>query len=324
MTKHSFEPPKPNDSHKHSHSNTQGHNHSQIPKDMSSRRIGWAFVLNVFFTIIEFIGGYLTNSTAIMADAVHDLGDSLSIGFAWLLSKLSQRNASKDFSYGYQRFSLMGALINGIVLIAGSIWIISVSIPRLVQPEMPDAQGMLWLAILGVVVNGYAAYKLSDGKTLNERVLNWHLMEDVLGWIAVFIVAITLMFIDLPILDPLLSIGFTVFILFNVLKNLKLSIRLFLQASPDKDIQGKIHQALISLVHIQEIHHFHLWSLDGEQHVLTAHLVLDNTLNDKLTTKTTVTTLIEIKAEISTRLKPYNLAHTTIEFEFSDEVCRDE
>jgi len=318
MTKHSSH------SHNHNHHNTHGHSHSHIPKDMSSNRIGWAFVLNVFFTIIEFIGGYLTNSTAIMADAVHDLGDSLSIGLAWILSKLSKRDSSKYFSYGYQRFSLMGALINGMVLIAGSIWVISESIPRLLHPEMPDAQGMVWLAILGVVVNGYAAYKLSSGKTLNERVLNWHLMEDVLGWIAVLIVAITLMYIDLPILDPLLSIFFTLFILFNVLKNLKLSIRLFLQASPDEHIQENIHQALTKLEHVKEIHHFHLWSLDGEQHVLTAHLVLDNTINRESDCKKIMAELVEIKAEISTRLKPYNLSHTTIEFEFYDEVCRDE
>ena len=303
--------------HKHSHS--QAHNHSHIPKDMSSKRIGWAFVLNVVFTIIEFIGGMLTNSTAIMADAVHDLGDSLSIGLAWLLNKLSQRDASKNFSYGYQRFSLMGALINGMVLIAGSIWVIRESIPRLLDPQMPDALGMLWLAILGVVVNGYAAYKLSDGKTLNERVLNWHLIEDVLGWVAVLIVAITLMFVNLPILDPLLSIGFTLFILFNVLKNLKMAVRLFLQACPDQDIQEKIHHELITLDHVEEIHHFHLWSLDGEQHVLTAHLVL----SDEIDQQHLASKLVAIKAELSTRLKAYQLAHTTIEFEFKDEICRD-
>jgi cobalt-zinc-cadmium efflux system protein len=308
-----------NHKHSHGHGHSHSHQHSHIPKDMASNRIGWAFLLNVCFTIIEFIGGMLTNSTAIMADAVHDLGDSLSIGLAWLLSRLSKKNASVNFSYGYQRFSLMGALINGIVLIAGSIWVINESIPRLFNPQMPDAQGMLWLAILGVVVNGYAAYKLSDGKTLNERVLNWHLLEDVLGWLAVLIVAITLLFVDLPILDPLLSIGFTLFILFNVLKNLKVAVRLFLQASPDKTIQENLQNELTTLASVKEIHHFHLWSLDGEQHVLTAHLVLtDDIEQQQLASK-----LVEIKRELSTRLKPYQLAHTTIEFEFSDEICRD-
>ena len=304
----------------HKHDHNHAHTHSHIPKDMSSKRIGWAFVLNVCFTIIEFIGGMLTNSTAIMADAVHDLGDSLSIGLAWLLNKLSQRDASKNFSYGYQRFSLLGALINGIVLIASSFWVINESIPRLLNPQMPDAQGMLWLAILGVIVNGYAAYKLSGGNTLNERVLNWHLMEDVLGWVAVLIVAITLMFVNLPILDPILSIGFTLFILFNVFKNIKMAIKLFLQASPDKIIQDDIYQTLNELEHIKDIHHFHLWSLDGEQHVLTAHLVLvDDIKSTQLAEQ-----LINLKTTISNKLKPYNLAHTTIEFEFTDETCRDD
>jgi len=195
--------------HHHSHIANNGHNH-----DHSSSRIGWVFLLNLCFTIIEFVGGMLTNSTAIMADAVHDLGDSLSIGIAWLLSKLGNKQTNQQFTYGYKRFSLFGALINGCVLIAGSIWILFEAIPRLAEPQMPQTEGMLALAILGVLVNGYAAYKLSGSETLNERVLNWHLIEDVLGWVAVLIVSIVLMFVEWPILDPLLSIGFTLFILF--------------------------------------------------------------------------------------------------------------
>lgn len=296
--------------HKHSH-----HNHGHISPDMSSSRIGWAFLLNVCFTIIEFIGGWLTNSTAIMADAVHDLGDSLSIGLAWFLNNLSKKNSDDIFSYGYHRFSLLGALINGAVLIAGSIWVLTASFPRLLAPEMPDAQGMLWLAILGVVVNGYAAYQLSAGKTLNERVLNWHLIEDVLGWVAVLLLAIILMFVDLPILDPILSIAFTLFILFNVFKNIRMAVKLFLQATPNKALQEKIHTALSTMKYIEEIHHFHLWSLDGERHVLTAHLVLTQYLNQQ--------ELIAIKNEISTRLTHYHLEHTTLEFEFAGEICRD-
>lgn len=194
------------------------HDYQHDHKGSSSNRIGWAFFLNVSFTIIEFVGGLLTNSTAIMADAVHDLGDSLSIGLAWLLSKLGSKEPNGLFTYGYQRFSLLGALINGLVLIAGSLWVLNTAIPRLFEPQQPHAVGMFWLAILGVVVNGYAAFKLSHGKTLNERVLNWHLMEDVLGWVAVLIVAVTLMFVDWPILDPLLSIAFTLFILVNVVR----------------------------------------------------------------------------------------------------------
>lgn len=294
--------------HQHSHHN-HAHHHA------TSNRIGWAFLLNFCFTIIEFIGGWLTNSTAIMADAVHDLGDSLSIGMAWILNRLSNKAASESFTYGYQRLSLMAALINAIVLFVGSIWVLSAAIPRLIDPIMPDAQGMIGFAILGVLVNGFAAYKLSKGATQSERILNWHLIEDVLGWVAVLIVSIVLLFWDLPILDPLLCILFTLFILFNVFKNLKQTLNLFLQAVPDITLNKAIRKQLLSLHHVADVHHMHLWSLDGEQHVLTAHLVLNVSLTE--------TIQAEIKQQLNIKLSQYSLSHTTFEFEQLSEVCRD-
>ncbi|MBU2882764.1 cation diffusion facilitator family transporter [Psychrosphaera sp. B3R10] len=292
------------------------HNHSHHHAHDKNERIGWTFFLNVTFTIIEFIGGWLTNSTAIMADAVHDLGDSISIGFAWLLSHFSDKQASSTYSYGYKRLSLFGALINSVVLIVGSIFILVEAIPRLAHPEMPMVEGMLGLALLGVTVNGYAVYKLKAGTTLNEKVLSWHLLEDALGWVAVLIVSIILMFVDWPILDPLLSIAFTLFILFNVVKNLKSTLALFLQASPDEETQTKITDALLSNSEVKEIHHIHYWSLDGESHVLTAHLLLKEQFD--------VSTIKLLKKTIAEDLATFDLSHTTIEFEFPDEVCRDD
>ena len=289
----------------HDHSHSHG----------SNNRIGWAFFLNVTFTIIEFIGGILTNSTAIMADAVHDLGDSLSIGFAWFLSKVSEKGSNSEFTYGYRRLSLFGALINGLVLIIGSVWVLTEAIPKLLQPEMPIVEGMIALAVFGVLVNGFAAYKLSKGKTLNERVLNWHLLEDVLSWVAVLIVSIVLLFVDWPILDPALSIVFTLYILFGVEKNLWSTTRLFLQAAPDKALSESLHQCLSTLDDVRSVHHLHLWSLDGEHHVLTAHLVLRCAL--------TLEQQLHLKRTIADRLREFDLAHTTIEFEFGEEACRD-
>jgi cobalt-zinc-cadmium efflux system protein len=288
------------------------HVHSQ-QKDESASRIGMAFFLNVGFTIIEFVGGWLTNSTAIMADAVHDLGDSLSIGSAWLLNRLGRKSADSEFTYGYRRLSLFGALINGLVLIAGSIWVLSEAIPRLANPVMPVAEGMLALAIFGVSVNGYAAYRLSKGTTLNEKVLNWHLLEDVLGWVAVLIVSIVLQFADWPILDPLLSVAFTLFILVNVVRNLWVTGKLFFQAVPDKALHEKIRRALLGVDGISEIHHQHLWSMDGEHHVLTAHVVVN--LDDDLNSGE----YCAIKQSITRALEPYQLAHTTIEIELKQE-----
>ena len=290
--------------HKHTHSN-----------DTSSRRLGLVFFLNIGFTLIEFIGGLLTNSTAILADAVHDLGDSLSIGSAWLLNKQGRKAADREFTYGYRRLSLFGALINGLVLVGGSLWILSEAIPRLTDPVMPITEGMLALAILGVTVNGFAAYRLSKGKSLNEKVLNWHLLEDVLGWVAVLIVSIILQFVDWPILDPLLSISFTLFILINVTRNLWSTGKLFLQAVPDPTLHDEIRQTLLDIEYISEVHHQHLWSLDGEHHVLTVHLVAKDSFPFEQYPDT--------KIAVADALEPYQLAYTTIEIELPTESCRD-
>ena len=284
-------------------------------KDDSSRRIGLVFFLNLGFTIIEFIGGWLTNSTAIMADAVHDLGDSLSIGSAWLLNRLGRKDPSDDFTYGYRRFSLFGALINGLVLLAGSAWVLKEAVPRLFNPVMPMTEGMLILAVFGVIVNGFAAWRLMGGKSLNEKVLNWHLMEDVLGWLAVLIVAAIMQFVAWPILDPLLSIGFTVFILVNVVRNLWATGKLFFQAVPDAQLRQTIESALLQIPGIEAIHHLHLWSLDGEHHVLTAHVVVDDSDNSHRH--------LQLKADIADVLARFDLQHTTIEIELSREDCRD-
>jgi len=290
--------------------NHQHHNHSHGPD-----RIGWAFCLNAGFTVIEFIGGLLTNSTAIMADAIHDLGDTLSIGSAWVLERLSRKDPDEVFTYGYRRLSLFGALINGIILIIGSGWILFESVPRLFNPEMPMAEGMLGLAVLGISVNGLAAWKLSGGTSMNEKVLNWHLLEDVFGWAAVFVVSVVLLFLEWPILDPLLAITFTVFILFNIYKHFKETLKIFFQAVPEDLLTRKINLELEKIEAIADIHHEHCWSLDGEHHVYTAHLLLKQHMDTK--------EQVELKALIAQKLAPFSLSHTTIELELPEENCRD-
>ncbi|MEZ5489300.1 MAG: cation diffusion facilitator family transporter [Gammaproteobacteria bacterium] len=291
------------------------HDHSHN-SDLSSQRIGWAFALNVSFTIVEFVGGILTNSTAIMADAVHDLGDSLSIGSAWLLSWLAKKKPNETFTYGYKRLSLLGALINGVVLIGGSVWVLFQAIPRLFDPVMPAVNGMFALAILGVVVNGFAAYKLNEGTTLNERVLNWHLLEDVLGWIAVLIVSVTLMFVEIAILDSALAIGFSLYILFNVVKNTITTVKMFFQGVPEKGLIEQVRSQLKQLESVESIHHEHAWSLDGDSTVYTAHLLMNSPMDSAMQ--------MQAKAQIAKILDQFKFLHTTIELEFPEENCRDE
>ena len=214
--------------------------------DISNIRV--AFFLNFGFAIIEIIGGLLTNSVAILSDALHDFGDSLTLGLAWYFQRLSKKNRDQKFSYGYSRFSLMGAIVSSVILIIGSIFIINEAIPRLIEPQEAHAGGMAGLAILGIVVNGAAALRLRRGSSMNERVVALHLLEDVLGWTAVLIGAIIMHFKDWPWIDPVLSLLIAAIILFNVYRNLKKTLKIILQSTPEGIDPSEVMRRLTPLL----------------------------------------------------------------------------
>ncbi len=273
-----------------------------------------AFVLNATFTIIEFVGGIMTNSMAILADAVHDLGDTLAIGSSLFLESYAQRGRSNTYSFGYKRFSPLGALINGIILLAGSVVIIIETVPRLLSPEPVDAQGMLYLAILGVLMNGAAVWKLRREKdSLNQRTVMLHLMEDALGWVAVLLGSVVLLFTDFYWIDPLLSLGIAAYILWNAFKNLRQVLKIFLQATPDNVNIEAIRQEVLQLDEIADVHDMHVWTLDGNYHVLSAHLVLHQSRP--------IDALATVRARVNQLLKQHNIDHITVQLEVAGEVC---
>ncbi|HIA00508.1 MAG TPA: cation transporter, partial [Myxococcales bacterium] len=181
----------------------------------STDNIAVAFYLNLCFTIIELIGGLFTNSLAILADAIHDLGDTIALGFSFFMEKLAKKHPDELFSYGYQRFSLLAALVTALVLVIGSAFIVVESIPRLLHPEDVHSQGMLLLALFGIAFNGLAALRLRHGKTLNEQAVSLHMIEDMLGWVGVLLTAIAIEIWQLTFLDPLFSLLFSLYILFG-------------------------------------------------------------------------------------------------------------
>ena len=286
-----------------------GHDHQHG----SSKNLKLAFFLNAAFTIFEIIGGFYVNSVAIISDAVHDLGDTLSLGTSWYLQNKSRQGRNNRFSFGYKRFSLLGALINSLVLIGGSIYVIAEAINRLLEPEYSDAEGMLIFAIVGVAVNGFAAWKLSKGSSMNEKVVSWHLMEDVLGWVAVLVVAVVLHFYNTPYLDPALSLLITAYILFNVFKRLKETLFIFLQGVPEGIDLDEIEENLQAIPHVASLHHMHVWSLEGTDHVFTTHLKLENISHFQQ--------LLDVKRAVKNVLKEYHFDHYTIETELDEESC---
>ena len=284
------------------------HHHNE-----SEKNISYAFFLNLGFTIIEIIGGLLTNSVAILSDAIHDFGDSISLGLAWYLQKVSKKQSDNKYSYGYRRFSLLGAIINSVILLVGSILILSETIPRIIHPQEPNVQGMFILAILGIAVNGAAVIRLRKGSSLNEKVVSLHLWEDVLGWVAILIGSVIMYFFDVPVIDPILSVLISIYILIHVFRNINTSMRIILQGTPvEIDIED-IKKELLSFAEVSEIHDLHLWSIDGNYHVVTTHVVIKEALP--------MEQLATLKTKIRLKLEELNIQHATIEFETKDEIC---
>ncbi|MBN2558247.1 MAG: cation transporter [Clostridia bacterium] len=289
------------------------HNHAHVhSSDTNSRRnIGIAFFLNAAFVIIELVGGILTNSVAILSDAIHDLGDSLSLGLSWFLEKRSGKKGNFVYTYGYKRLSLIGALVNAMVLLVGSGFVIVRAVPRLFSPELPDARGMIVLAVLGIIINGAAVLQLRRGKKIAERVVSLHLLEDVLGWVAVLIISIVLVFVEIPVLDPVLSLLITAFVLKNIFQNFSQIIKIFLQAVPEgynvEEIEREIAKRHPGVLNI---HGTKLWTLDGENNIMTFHLcVRDNP---------DITETVEIKRSIKATLGEMGIQDVTIEIENPD------
>ncbi|MDO4692992.1 MAG: cation diffusion facilitator family transporter [Porphyromonadaceae bacterium] len=300
----------------HHHTHEHGHHHHHHHHHNAEGNILFAFLLNLSFSIIELVGGIITGSVAILSDALHDFGDSISLGLAWYLEKVSGRRRDKSFSYGYKRFSLLSALMISLILLVGSFFVIQASIERLFSPEMPNARGMLLLAIFGLVINGVAAWRMSGGHSLSERSIQLHLLEDVLGWAAVLIVSIVMHFVHLPILDPLLSLAITAWILYNVYFNLRDNFRILLQGVPEGVDTESFIRDVKALEHVVDVHDVHVWTLNGQEHIASLHIVhsLELCGDPK--------GLNELKHEVRhIALDHHGLEHLTIELDPQGESC---
>lgn len=288
-----------------SHDHQHGHAHGES-------NIGVAFFLNLSFTVIEIIGGFWTNSFAILSDALHDLGDSLSLGLAWYLQKLSKQGRTPTFTYGYKRFNTLGAIITGTMLVGGSVFILTQAIPELFDPQPTNATGMIWLAVLGILVNGAAVFRLrKGGESLNEQLITWHLLEDVLGWVAVLIGSIVMYYFDLPWIDPALSIGITVFILYGVVGRLWKAGKVILQATPEGIDCARILRDLLATKGVEDAHHLHVWTLDGEYHLASVHLVVEGSRS--------LQELQHLKQTVKEQLHDHGIEHATLELETAEE-----
>ena len=292
--------------HEHSHDHLRDHGHSN--------NITITFWTNLIFTVIEVVGGILTNSVAILSDAAHDLGDSVSLLFSMIMEKVSRKKGNAVLTFGYKRFSILGAFFSALVLIIGSAFVIYNAVRRLFNPQEVHAGGMLLMAVLGVGFNGFMVLRLRKDKGLNSKVVFMHLLEDVLGWISVLIISVVMLFVNLPILDPILSLVIAAFVLSRIIPTFAKVGRIFLQYKPDDFEIVEIKKAVESSGNILEIHDIHLWSLDGTNHVFSCHVLFKQGL--------TVGQIMTEIAQIKSKLEDMGIGHSTLEAEISRENCK--
>lgn len=270
-----------------------------------------AFLLNVFFSLFEFVGGLITGSIAILSDSLHDFGDALSIGVSYFLEKKSKRKADAKYTYGYIKYSVLGSIITTIILIVGSLFVIYESIKRLINPVIINYNGMILIAVFGVVVNLIAAYYTKEGDSLNQKAVNLHMLEDVLGWIVVLIGSILMKITNISMIDSVLSLLVALFIFISALKNMESVLEIFLEKTPESVDVEKLKEHLKSVKGVEDIHHIHLRTVDGYNNFATLHVVVNKYSK-------------EIKDRVREELKEFNVNHSTIELELKEEHCDDE
>ena len=269
-----------------------------------------AFILNFSFSIFEFFGGLYTGSVAIISDAVHDIGDAASIGCSLFLEKKSKKQPDNDYTYGYARYSVIGGVITTLILLVGSLIAIYNSIHRIITPTEIKYNGMIIFAVIGVCVNFGAAFFTRDGESINQKAVNLHMLEDVLGWAVVLVGAVVMKFTDFVLIDPIMSIGVSIFILINAVNNLKEILDIFLEKTPHNIDVEKIKEHITGIDSIIDVHHIHIWSMDGHNNFATMHIVTNADSH-------------EIKDKIRNELSRHGICHVTLELEAEGEHCHE-
>lgn len=274
----------------------------------TQRNILIAFILNLGFSIFELLGGLFIGSVAIVSDAIHDAGDAMSIGIAFFLERKSRRSPDNTHTYGYLRYSVLGGLITTVILLFGSVAVVCNAVSRILCPTPIDYNGMIIFAIIGAAVNFLAAFFTREGDSLNQKAVNLHMLEDVLGWIVVLIGAVIMRFTDLAILDPIMSMGVAGFIFYHALRNLNDVTDLFLEKTPKGIDIPELTAHLSEIEGVVDVHHIHVRSLDGYRHCATAHVRFNGDMH-------------AIKEQIRQELAEHGIVHSTLELETAQEHC---
>lgn len=292
------------DNHQHNHS----HGHDHVHHTTSNKKVlFFSFLLITFFMVVEAVGGFLTNSLALISDAGHMLSDAVALGLSLLAFKIGERQATYSKTYGYRRVEIIAAFINGLTLIIISLYIFYEAFQRFIEPPNVSASMMI-IAFIGLVVNIVVAWMLMRGdsqENLNIRSALLHVLGDLLGSIGAIVAGILILLFGWDIADPIASVIVAILIVISGIRVTKDSIHILMEGKPTNINVEEVKSKLMELPGIENVHDFHIWSITSEFPALSCHLVVDNTVDrDKI--------LIQANKLLK---KHFDISHSTLQIE---------
>lgn len=301
----------------------QSHNydHSHIHDNQNLKPIFITFILNIAFALIELIGFLFSGSMILYSSSIHDIGDSTTLFATLLIERKANNGRDSKYTYGYRRFTLIGSVINYTILGFGSIFAIIESVQRLYNITPFDPYILLYTSILGIIINVIGFKLVNTGNSISNKALAANLFADIANFIAIFISSIIIINFDFYFIDPLFSIVFSIYLIIISLKAFKSIFKIVMQAIPDNIDYQSIYDHIIKHEFILDVHDIHIWDLDSEDHIFTAHIVVKDNLSD--------TQIMDMKEHIRKDLENYNINHSTIEVDtlthakFNGELSKD-
>jgi cobalt-zinc-cadmium efflux system protein len=299
----------PHHHHDHPH---HGHHHGTANK----KALGLSFTLIALYMIVEVIGGIVTNSLALLSDAGHMLSDAAALGLSYAAMKVGEKKATLTKTFGYKRFEILAAFLNGITLVVLSLYIFWEAYQRFMNPPEVISSGMLVISIIGLIVNVAAALVLMKGDTsgnLNVRSAFLHVLGDMLGSFGAIIAALLIMFFGWSIADPIASVIVAILIIVSGWRVTRDSFHVLMEGAPNHvDVMG-VKKALLSLDSVLGVHDLHVWSITPEFPALSCHLVVDSTTDGN-------EILLQAKKVLHDQ---FHIEHTTIQMDKSEFDCPD-
>ncbi|WP_251545539.1 cation diffusion facilitator family transporter [Limosilactobacillus caecicola] len=277
-------------------------------QQLNGRRFFLVTVLNVIITVVEIIGGLVSGSLALLSDAFHNFGDSLSIILGYVAQVIAGRPENSRRTFGYRRAEILAAFLNALFLIIMSVFLIIEAVKRFQHPEPINGQIMLIVAVIGLIANLVSAALLHAGShdSLNIKATYLHVLSDSLSSVAVIIGAIILMFVDVTWLDPLLTIAVAIYIAYEAWPIIRKTIEILMQSAPQLDYPA-IEKDILAIDGVEGVHHLHAWSMDEHRIVFSAHI---NCRDMKISECEPIYRKIE---QLLTN--KYNISHVTLQAE---------